>query len=1132
LREIKAAIQMHSALRFVALFGIIAACALAGGSVAAGDPGSATTDAFGDYIVVLKDSVDHPGAVAQAQTKQSEGDLAVVYRHALNGYAATLPADEIDTLRGDPRVAYVTADHTASILEEEVKLETEENKGIEISEATIPTGVGRIFANANKALSIDGKDNLRANVDVAVLDTGIDYEHPDLDVEARTSCITGTCIDNTGKDGHSHGTHVAGTIGAIDNGEGVVGVAPGARMWAVKVLNDGGSGAESWIIAGVDWVTAHAKEIEVANMSLGCPCSMPALDKAINGSVEAGVVYVVAAGNSNASASSATPASNPNVITVSALADYDGLAGGKSSSTCLNYGLDDQKASFSNYGSAVEIVAPGVCTLSTIPGNKYGYKSGTSMASPHVAGAAAILASLSNPNSKKDAETIRETLIKAGNKGWTDTSGDGIQEPLLDVSNEATFRLTGPPQVSTEPATSIKTTEATLNGTVNPSGVPTTYRFEYGKTTSYGTSVPVPNESAGSGTEAVAVSKTIKGLPLETTYHYRVVAESSEGTTYGTDRAFTTLAQSPINLYYFGGGLGTGNGQFEEAEGMATDTSGNVWVSDRVHNRVQKLTGEGKYLLQFGSEGSGNGQFKQPRGVATTSSGDLWVVDSGNDRVQKFNSKGEYLGQFGTSGSGSGQFNNPWGIAVAPDGSMWVSDTANDNVQKFTSSGTFILKSGSKGSGDGQFIDPKGIDTDSAGEVWVADSGNSRMQKLSSTGAFLTKLGSKGSGAGQFAEEGPLDVAVKPSGNLLVADGWNNHRVQQLSPDGQWLATISEWSPNPIAVGLGGKIFIYMGSARKVGVWSQPAKPEATTEPATSIKTTEATLKGIVNPSGAKTTYHFEYGKTTSYGTSIPVPNEKVITKNEEEETIEVFADAVAESKTIKGLTPETTYHFRVVAESSQGTTYGEDRTFTPGTPSALSGLAVAESFDGSPASITSFTNNWTALGWAGGGTPKGEVTATGWRPVAAYPTVNGAFYGSTLFDSGSGCGAVATMAVNPGSTSRNFAIWLDLNIEGEGRDGYVLRFTYTSVGTYSVSLERWVKGSQTVLGSKAGVGFANGNSLAIVDSGTSVSAWINTGGGFTQLLTASDSNFETGNPAIEGSGNVTRLTNFKAGAL
>jgi subtilisin family serine protease len=367
----------------------------------------------------------------------------------LNGYSATLPSSEIDALRSDPRVAYVTLDHKVGVAEEEggeegeeVELENEANEGgVEVSEATIPTGISRSFAATNKALSIDGKDNLRADVDVAVIDTGIDYEHPDLNVVARTSCISGTCVDNTGTDVFAHGTHVAGTIGAIDNGSGVTGIAPGARLWAVKALNDGGSGFESWLIKGVEWVTAHASEIEVANISIECVCSMPALDTAINKSIEAGVVYVVAAGNKGIDVKLDSPGSNPNVVTVSALADYDGKAGAKGSWTCANYGLDDQRASFSNYGSGIEIVAPGVCILSTEPGNKYGYKSGTSMASPLVAGAAAILASQTNPNSKKDVEAIRETLIKAGNNGWTDTSGDGVTEPLLDVSNEATFVL-------------------------------------------------------------------------------------------------------------------------------------------------------------------------------------------------------------------------------------------------------------------------------------------------------------------------------------------------------------------------------------------------------------------------------------------------------------------------------------------------------------------------------------------------------------------------------------------------------------------------------------------------------------------------------------------------------------------
>ena len=407
------------------------------GAVGGGGPGDYRIP--GHYIVLLNDQIDRPGAVAQRQTALYGGKVNGIYRLVLNGYAAELSRSAVKALQRDPRVVSVTPDHRVGIAE--IELETENNGGVEVLEATTPTGISRAFAPGNKSLDIDKSDDLRANVDVAVIDTGIDYEHPDLSVAGRVNCETATCVANSGTDGHSHGTHVAGTIGAIDNGEGVVGVAPGARMWAVKVLTNAGTGSESAVIAGVEWVTAHASEIEVANMSLGCVCTMTKLEEAITKSVESGVVYAVAAGNNNINVSSFSPAKNPNVITTSAIADYDGKSGGLSSSTCANYGLDDRKASFSNFGSGVDITAPGACILSTEPGKKYGYKSGTSMAAPHVAGAAAILAAQQNPGSKADVEAIRTKLVNAGNKGWTDTSGDGVQEPLLDVSNEATFAL-------------------------------------------------------------------------------------------------------------------------------------------------------------------------------------------------------------------------------------------------------------------------------------------------------------------------------------------------------------------------------------------------------------------------------------------------------------------------------------------------------------------------------------------------------------------------------------------------------------------------------------------------------------------------------------------------------------------
>jgi subtilisin len=349
------------------------------------------------------------------------------YNYAIRGIAAVVPAGRLNALSRDPRVAYV-----------------EENRLVTIDAQTVPTGLGRSFASTNPTLDIDGLDDNRVDVDVAIIDTGVDWQHPDLNVVGGINCAQGNpnrakCSGN-GDDDHYHGTHVAGTVAALDNGIGVVGVAPGARIWAVKVLNRQGSGYTSWIIAGIDWVAARSATIEVANMSLGGAGYSQAEYDAIQGAVNRGIAFAVSAGNSDASASGYSPASFNNVLSVSALADFNGLAGGGASSTC-RADQDDTLADFSNWGSAVDIAAPGVCILSTYPieQGSYGTISGTSMASPHVAGALAILASRNNVSNAAGVSTLYGQVVSAGNLNWTDDSGDGIKERLLDVSNSSLF---------------------------------------------------------------------------------------------------------------------------------------------------------------------------------------------------------------------------------------------------------------------------------------------------------------------------------------------------------------------------------------------------------------------------------------------------------------------------------------------------------------------------------------------------------------------------------------------------------------------------------------------------------------------------------------------------------------------
>jgi subtilisin len=233
---------------------------------------------------------------------------------------------------------------------------------------------------------------------------------------------------------------VAGTIAALDNGYGAVGVAPGARLYGVKVLSNSGTGYQSWIINGIDWVTAHANTIDVANMSLGGSgtdgsCGSNAYHMAICNSVAAGVTYTVAAGNSNADFRNSVPATYDQVLTVTAEADFNGQPGGGAAATCRS-DVDETPADFSNYATLVTdqghtIAAPGVCIYSTWKGGGYNTISGTSMASPHVAGAAALYKA--NHQTATPAQVMTQLRGDASDPAWAQSNGftgDPLHSPI------------------------------------------------------------------------------------------------------------------------------------------------------------------------------------------------------------------------------------------------------------------------------------------------------------------------------------------------------------------------------------------------------------------------------------------------------------------------------------------------------------------------------------------------------------------------------------------------------------------------------------------------------------------------------------------------------------------------------
>ena len=435
----------------VAVLGLLAAAPVAteagqGKGNGAGAAGGAvqlrpTGPVSGQYIVVFEDGVSDVRGLANAMARRNGLTLKHTYTSALKGFAAGMPAAVAEALARDPSVAYVEQDLYAHAVE-------------------MVTGVARIGADVNMYANIDGNDGQRVDVDVAVIDTGID-PHNDLYVYRFYDC-TGGCSGNGSAGGafddNGHGTHVSGSIGALDDGVDlssggvayeVAGVAPGVRLWGFKVLDSNGGGSFADVIAGIDLVTAHADEIEVANMSLSGIGFLQSLQSAIEASVNAGVVYVVAASNDAAdvygknghldtaatckgmfcrNADDYIPSAYTAAMTVSAMGDFDGVAGGLTSRTlaftiCTHSG-DDVMACFSNYsqsvaagnpvtspGAAIDVAGPGMDILSTYPGG-YAWSNGTSMASPHVAGAVALyIAEYGRATNAAGVHAIRQALI-------------------------------------------------------------------------------------------------------------------------------------------------------------------------------------------------------------------------------------------------------------------------------------------------------------------------------------------------------------------------------------------------------------------------------------------------------------------------------------------------------------------------------------------------------------------------------------------------------------------------------------------------------------------------------------------------------------------------------------------------
>ena len=346
------------------------------------------------YIVVLKEEeVRDPTAIARGHAQGHGAQVLHTYRHALKGYAARIPDQRLDEVRAEERVDYIVRDATVTTAGQRV-----------------PWGIDRVNADRSSTRAGNGTGDV-SNVSAYIIDTGIDKAHTDLNVVEHVNFHGG---QNTDCDGH--GTHVAGTVAAADNSTGVVGVAPGAPLTGVKVVGCDGSGSVANLIAGIDWVTLDAQKPEnvrapaIANLSLDTRANR-ALDEAVRASAASGVFYSVAAGNDGRNACTRSPAragagANNGIVTTAAT------------------NQTDAEPWWSNYGRCVDLWAPGVKILSTKDGGGTTTKTGTSMASPHVGGGAALY--LSSHRSASPT-TVESALKKDATRPGTSSDGGAIK---------------------------------------------------------------------------------------------------------------------------------------------------------------------------------------------------------------------------------------------------------------------------------------------------------------------------------------------------------------------------------------------------------------------------------------------------------------------------------------------------------------------------------------------------------------------------------------------------------------------------------------------------------------------------------------------------------------------------------
>ena len=447
------------------------------------------------YIIVFKDDLVDVDQLTESLSKQGGFKARYTYKHAIKGFAANIPAQALAGISNNPNVKYIEQD-------QEVRLEATQTGatwGLDrVDQSSLPL-------NGSYTYNTDG-----ATVDAYIFDTGILTGHAEFD--GTRAKFGYDAFGGNGQDGNGHGTHVSGTVGGTNYG-----IAKKVTLYAVRVLDNSGSGSWSGVVAGIDWaVSHHTTKPAVGNMSLGGGVSS-SVDDAVRRAVADGIVMCVAAGNSNVDAINTSPARTPEAITVGATTSADA------------------KASYSNYGSIVDIHAPGSSITSswntgTTATNTI---SGTSMATPHVVGAAALY-----------LEAFPGSTPAQVEQGLKDNAVNGKLTGLVTGTVNLLLQTNFIPSVN-PPSAPVLSSPADAT-----SGVSTAPTFSWAavtNATSYTLQISTVQDFSSfvSQQNTTGTSVSVSGLAQATSYYWRVIAKNNFGEATSLLRSFTTLLNSP-----------------------------------------------------------------------------------------------------------------------------------------------------------------------------------------------------------------------------------------------------------------------------------------------------------------------------------------------------------------------------------------------------------------------------------------------------------------------------------------------------------------------------------------------------------------------------------------------------------